>query len=233
VKILHSTHCKGPPLGCDRGYWVIFVIISVASLIESVIARYLAESQAAQTDAVHMALHGVLYGSFIFLSYYLRKQKTSPWRELTLRLRYAKMNIFILLAILTYIVFVDTIPRFWHPTRIVGKWMLIGASGGIIGTIMVLVILRIMEKGHKSSFQHEECALGKDIFHKVGIMDALTDLGISLSVFSTAVLIWINHELSFLDPYLTILIAAIITRQMKHIYRSIKLDEIHHLRHKH
>lgn len=226
---IHSPSCKGPPLGCDRGYWIICVIVFVASFLEGFIARSAAESYSAQTDAIHMSLHGAIYGSILYVNSHIRKRKVSASNELRLRLKSARLNVSFLLIMLAYLVFIETLPKIWHPTPVAGKWMLFSVFFGIIGTISIFLILNGMKKQHES----ESCSLGRSSLHKTLMWDAVTDLNTSIAVLIAAILITVDQNLSWIDPYLTIIATIYIAWQMRNLLRSIREDEKSHLSHNH
>lgn len=226
---LHSPSCKGPPLGCNRGYWYICTILLIASSLEGIIARFAAHSQSAQADAIHMGLHGVFYGSFVYINIVAKIRKLYPHDEMKLRLRYARINILFLFVFLSYIVFGETLPKFWKPAHVTGVWMLVGVVGGILGTLITLLVLQKMKRDHGFNVQSKNCDGGRRLFHKVFVIDALGDLIISLAVFIAAVLIIIDQGLSWLDPPITLIAAIIIIRQAVLLLKSLKENELHHL----
>src|SRR3989344_4164437 len=107
---LHSASCKGPPLGCDRGYWINFIIILLVSTPEFILAK-IAGSDSAQADAIHIAfLHGMSYGNVLLVGFWAKKKKWPSHQELQRRLWSAYLNVALVLASLLYLVFWNALP---------------------------------------------------------------------------------------------------------------------------
>ena len=226
---LHSRSCKGPPLGCDRGYWLNFIIILLVSTPEFVLAK-IAGSDSAQADAIHMAfLHGMSYGNVLWVGFLAKKKKWSPHKELQCRVWFAYLNVVLVLASLLYLVFWNALPKIWSPEPIAGKLMLAGTLTGIAGTLITILVLRRMQKDHGYNQPSQECDHGRKISLKTIFFDAIQDLGISLLVFTTAVLIIFNPRFSIIDPYLTLFVVLIIFWQAVKLLKSIGQEkEMHH-----
>lgn len=230
MSLLHSSSCKGPPLGCDRGYWINFIVIILVSIPELILAK-IAGSDSAQADAIHMSfLHGMSYGNVLLISFLAKIKKWSPHQELQFRLWSAYSNIALVFAGLLYLVFWNALPKIWSPEPISGKLMLTGNLIGIFGTLVTILVLKITAKDHGYNNKHsQECDHGRKLTLKTIFFDAIQDLGISILVFTTAVLIIINPRFSIIDQYLTLFVVSIIFWQAVKLITSIVQEkEMHH-----
>lgn len=233
MRLIHSVSCKGPPLGCQRGYWWIAGILSFGSAGEGLISRILADSYAGQADALHMALHGVFYGSIIYLGFLSKKKQFSAADEVKVRLRYARWNVAALLTFLAYIIAFEVIPRFWNTAIVSAPELIFAALVGISGTFASLAILWKMRKDHGGYERGKECDRGRKSSHGVLFLDAIGDIGISLMVIAEALNIWINPRLFWIDPILTLTVAGIIIWQSCAMLKSLRKDELNHAVHHH
>lgn len=233
MKLLHSASCKGPPLGCQIGYWWIMAILSISSVLEGVIARWWANSNAGQADALHMSLHGVFYGSILFIGFLAKKKRFSAQEETKIRLKYAYWNITFLLGFLLYLVFIEAMPKLWNSSIVYGPELIVAATMGILGTLTSLIILCKMKSDHGGYEYGEECDRGRKSSHRALLLDAIGDIAISLAILVAAINIWINPLRSWLDPVLTFIAAGVIVWQAYYMLRVLRQDELSHSNHHH
>ena len=192
-----------------------------------------ANSSAGKADASHMGLHGIFYGSIIYLWYLARKGKLSIADEIRARFRCARWNVIILLIFLAGLVFGEALPKFWRPTAVSGPDLVVAVVIGIFGTLLTIFILRKMRVDHGGLEYGEECDRGRRSSHRVLFLDAIGDISISLAVLISGVNIWIDPRRSWLDPILTFIAAGIIIWQAYAMLRSLRKDEFSHDGHHH
>lgn len=232
MKLFHSSSCKGPPQGCNKGYILIAIILSLFSTLGILLARS-ASSNAAQIDAMHTSVHGLFYGSILYLAFKTRKQKFTEHHEFRIRLRYARMNVWGMLLFLTYIVFWEALPRMWTPVVVVGWLMTLGVSLGFIGLTLETTILWLMRKGHEGAAINQECDRGRRATHRTAFLHVIWDASLSFAALFAAIIIWLDPGKSIIDPILTFAATPFILLQTYFVLKSFKRDEAQHHGHSH
>lgn len=236
---LHSPDCKGPPIGCDRGYWLILGIYTATSILEWVLARYWANSQGAQFDALHSLLHSGIVWSFIHVGKKTKKLNLAADQERKLRLKYCRRNIYTVLGLLVSMTVFEAIPKFWHPVAVVGGFMVFSIVTGASAIAASIFILGRVGKLHSPVILIGKECRGHQESHETVMFDNKSDLKISGIAFFTAILIWkaehisphvpyFNLVLPFFDPALSVFIAVNIGVAAFQLLRSLENSEIVH-----
>lgn len=185
----HFRGCFQGPCSCEtRGYWYLVFIALSTAIGEFVLAWFFAKSGAATVDAFHTFIHGVWYFLAISASWHITSRNLSGRDEERIRARYGVLNFILLLGILSFIVFLEAIPRLLHPEPVVVGYMLISVSIGLLGNILALIILRKVKQDHET-------------YHWL-TLDTLADLWLSLAILISVPFI---NAFPYLDPILTLL----------------------------
>jgi len=203
------------------------------------LARYLAESHTAQADAFHVLLHSGFYLNVIYVGRKVKKMGLSVREERMLRLQCCHLIIGVILGFLGAVILIETIPKFWHPTAVIGQFMILGILIGIAGNFVQNFILFHMKRIHFPLQSDEECRGTKEL-HNALKFDVKQDLTFSLVALSVALIIWQAPLLSeiiaffplilpYVDPSFTIIVACLV------IWLALKLLDIlkesHHSHH--
>ena len=232
MQILHSSGCKSPPAGCDRGYLCLAFIIGLSSFIEGFIGWYFAASNAIRADAAHAALHSGIYLSAAYVGWLVRKRNFSVEEERGRRILYCKRNIASMFILGLSPPLLSAFWRLTHPVSVSGGYMAVGALVGIVGTASALFILRIMAKDHVVYAQDEIECRGSEEMHETMSWDTTSDLSISVVALLVAILallvLPISGFLHYIDTFLTIATISWIVFKSKKLWSSLNTGGRHH-----
>ena len=196
------------------------------------LARW-AYSNAAQVDAMHTGIHGIFYGSILYLAFKTRKRQLSEHQEFKVRLRYARLSVLSMLFFLIYIVFWEAIPRVWAPVVVIGWMMILGVSIGFAGLFIETTILWLMRKQHEVASDYHECDRGRSTTHRTAFLHVIWDASLSVAALLAAIAIWLDPKRSWIDPFFTFGAVFVILWQARIVLRSFKRDETLHMAHHH
>lgn len=183
----HFPDYQGPPWRREEGvYRLLLLIAGITSTLQFFVAFKFAHSGVAEADALHALTHGLLYGLAIYVGRIVKNRSLSEKDEQKLRAQYGFWNAIILFAVLGYVVFWETIPKFIHPVIVHRGFMLLSVSIGLSGNIPSLMLLKKINPGHET--------------HSWLSFDILADLRLSLAVLISVPFI---NMVPLLDPILT------------------------------
>lgn len=204
----HFCGRKDIPYRCEiKRYWYLFGITTCSSLLEFLIAEFLANSVAVQADSLHSFMHSLWYLFAIKVSKIISKNDFTIDQELQVRAKYGVGNAILLLITLGWVTF-EAIQKLLNPTLVVSGFMILGVSIGLIGNTSALIIIRRDKKEHET--------------YKWLSLDTFADFGVSVIMLIAALILWIlpfvsflakyTKEIQLLDPILSIIIVIWISR---------------------
>jgi len=180
-----------------RNYFWLFAV-SLISVGEFLIALLYANSVSAQADAIHSITHIALYGLTFWVSRQIYIRKMDVMGAHHYRERFTIGYVGLVFLGLTWILYTSIVNLF-SSEHVLGSYMLISVTVGLIGNTLALIILNTISKMHGGAANSHK-------MHRWLNLDTWGDFAFSVIVLvsSVAAMAYPSLPINTIDPVVSI-----------------------------
>ncbi|MDP3769612.1 MAG: hypothetical protein U1A23_04105 [Candidatus Sungbacteria bacterium] len=218
----HHEHTLRGRSGDEYYYCIWLFVVSLAfPITEFLIALVFAHSISAQADAIHALTHLLLAGLMLWISRQVLIRQMSGHEEDHYREQFTYWYAGIIFVGLGWLIY-NSFEKLVSAEAVVGGYMLLSVSVGIIGNGIALKLLNTISKVLGT-------VAGKSGPYRLFRLDTWVDFSISLFVLITAIaaLVFPSFPIRFVDPGISLVAASWIGWSGIQILRQKNLSHSH------